>query len=169
MRDVLWPNLALDYKQISSQYPVDIFRSIQPTDSTPATMSIATSPLANALYSDSDDKTRMSMSRKHCQPGGEMVSFDHFSKDEVVPLKDLTCWPRAVICPACMEPSITRVRVKTCTGTHLMATLLFVCTVVGAAIPYVSRTFKDVEHYCCRCNRRLVTHHFGSGTEIHVF
>ncbi|KAH7129796.1 hypothetical protein B0J13DRAFT_132511 [Dactylonectria estremocensis] len=109
------------------------------------------------------------MSRKHRQPRDEMVSFDHFSKDEVVPLKDLTYWPRAVTCPACMEPSITRVRAKICTGTHLMAALLFVCSVVGAAFPYASRTFKDIEHYCCRCNRRLVTHHFQSGTEIHVF
>ncbi|KAH7012981.1 hypothetical protein EDB80DRAFT_709193 [Ilyonectria destructans] len=137
---------------------------------TPSPHRTHTNTMATPLYSDYDNKTTaMPMTRQPRQTGGEMVSFDHFSQETIVPLKDLTHWPRAVVCPACMEPSITRVRVKICTGTHLMAMLLFVCTVVGSVIPYASKTFKDVEHYCCRCNRRLVTHHFQTGTEIHVF
>ncbi|POR37871.1 Uncharacterized protein TPAR_01931 [Tolypocladium paradoxum] len=128
-----------------------------------------TGTMATPLYSDCDNKTTLSMARQPRQTGGQMVSYDYFSQDEIVALKDLTHWPRAIACPACMEPSITRVQVKKCAGTHLMAALLFVCTVVGGAVPYVTRTFKDVEHYCCRCNRRLITHHFMSGTEIHVF
>ncbi|KAI5459585.1 hypothetical protein BGZ63DRAFT_254837 [Mariannaea sp. PMI_226] len=131
-----------------------------------------TSPFAmNELVTHPGPDTQTAMLPKFGsgQAGGEITSFNHFPKEEAVALKDLKFWPRVINCPACMEPSITRVNSKMCTGTHVMAGFFLVCTVVGVVIPYVVKSFRDVEHYCCRCNRRLVTHHFATGTEIHVF
>lgn len=51
----------------------------------------------------------------------------------------------------------------------VMAGLFFICSVVGAVYPYFSKTYKDVEHTCCRCGCKLATFHIMSGTEIHVF
>lgn len=69
-------------------------------------------------HTEPDAKTGMFPKMGPRQAGGEITSFDHFSRESIVPLKDLTHWPRAVECPACMEPSITRVNVKICKGTQ---------------------------------------------------
>ncbi|KAF4969637.1 hypothetical protein FZEAL_10205, partial [Fusarium zealandicum] len=78
----------------------------------------------------------------------EITSFDTISPSTVVPLTKLKHWPRAVLCPACREFSITRVERKVCSGTHAMAALMTLCTVVGGPIVYFSKPFKNVEHYC---------------------
>ncbi|RSL72191.1 hypothetical protein CEP53_001188 [Fusarium sp. AF-6] len=98
-----------------------------------------------------------------------LTAFEGISPSNIVPLRKLKQWPRAVLCPACREISITRVERKVCSGTHAMAALMFMCTIVGGPVVYMSKAFKNVEHYCCRCNRRLATFHFNTGTEIHVY
>ncbi|RSM08682.1 hypothetical protein CDV31_008024 [Fusarium ambrosium] len=97
------------------------------------------------------------------------TAFEGISPSNIVPLRKLKQWPRAVLCPACRELSITRVERKVCSGTHAMAALMLMCTIVGGPVVYMSKAFKNVEHYCCRCNRRLATFHFNTGTEIHVY
>lgn len=90
------------------------------------------------------------------------------SRTNVVPLSLLKRWPATVECPACRELTHTNARVKTGHGTHWMATLLFFTTGLGVIIPYVTNFSKNVHHYCFRCGKKLVTHHFGSGTETHL-
>ncbi|CAF3510434.1 unnamed protein product [Fusarium graminearum] len=99
----------------------------------------------------------------------EITAFNTISPTNIVPLRKLKQWPRGVLCPACREISITRVERKICGGTHAMAALMFACTIVGGPLAYVGKQWKNAEHYCCRCDRRLVTWHFSSGTEIHVW
>lgn len=50
-----------------------------------------------------------------------------------------------------------------------MALVLLICTGIGSPFSYLSKTFKDVEHYCLGCERKLVTVYTLSGAEIHVF
>ncbi|KAM5356795.1 hypothetical protein ACJ41O_003441 [Fusarium nematophilum] len=120
-------------------------------------------------YSDDDDDNKIELFHPGQSDDAELTSFNTISPQNVVPLTKLKHWPRAVNCPSCRELSITRVERKICSGTHAFAALLFLCTVVGGPIVYMSKAFKNVEHYCCRCNRRLATFHFNTGTEIHVY
>ncbi|KAL3607413.1 hypothetical protein FPOAC2_02397 [Fusarium poae] len=98
----------------------------------------------------------------------EIAALNTIPPTNFVPLWKLKQWPRAVFCPACRELSITRVERKICGGTHAMAALMFACTILGGPLAYIGKQWKNVEHYCCRCDRRLATWHFSSGTEIHV-
>ncbi|KAF5136498.1 hypothetical protein E5D57_000261 [Metarhizium anisopliae] len=92
-------------------------------------------------------------------PGIAAMSFDTMAESDITPLKSLARWPRHIRCPGCRQLSVTRVHRKISSGTH----------VLGSVYPYFSKTYKDVEHSCCRCGCKLATYHVMSGTEIHVF
>jgi hypothetical protein len=47
-----------------------------------------------------------------------LTAFEGISPSNIVPLRKLKQWPRAVLCPACRELSITRVERKVCSGTQ---------------------------------------------------
>jgi hypothetical protein len=49
-----------------------------------------------------------------------------------------------------------------------MAAMFFFTTGIGVFIPYVANPFKNVEHACMKCGRRLATRRFGSGTKAHL-
>lgn len=121
-------------------------------------------------------------------PGIAATSFDTMAESDITPLKSLARWPRHIRCPGCRQLSVTRVRRKISSGTQyvfftctsivvnilliessFMAGLFFLCSVLGSVYPYFSKTYKDVEHSCCRCGCKLATYHVMSGTEIHVF
>ncbi|KAF4459035.1 Litaf-like zinc finger domain-containing [Fusarium albosuccineum] len=131
-----------------------------------------TKPRSRTMWSDtsseSDNKIEL-FAPGQSKQNNDITAFDTISPSNAIPIRKLKQWPRPVMCPACRELSITRVERKVCNGTHAMAALMFVCTVVGGPIVYMSKAFKNVEHYCCRCNRRLATFHFNTGTEIHVY
>ncbi|KPM38868.1 hypothetical protein AK830_g7706 [Neonectria ditissima] len=74
--------------------------------------------MSTTMYSDYDNNTSLPGQTKSRHTAGELSSFAHFSTDAVVPLKDLTHWPRVIDCPACLSPSITRVQLKVVPGTH---------------------------------------------------
>ncbi|KJK79421.1 hypothetical protein H634G_05012 [Metarhizium anisopliae BRIP 53293] len=84
-------------------------------------------------------------------PGMAAISFDTMAESDITPLKSLARWPRHIRCPGCRQLSVTRVRRKISSGTHVMAGLFFLCGVLGSVYPYFSKTYKDVEHSCCRC------------------
>ncbi|KAG5657040.1 hypothetical protein KAF25_011209 [Fusarium avenaceum] len=117
----------------------------------------------------SDDSNKIELFSPGETQRSDITAFNTISTSNVVPLRKLQHWPRAVVCPSCRELSLTRVEHKVCGGTHAMAALMFACTVVGGVIAYTGKQWKNAEHYCCRCNRRLATWHFSSGTEIHVW
>ncbi|KUI70967.1 hypothetical protein VM1G_06574 [Cytospora mali] len=96
------------------------------------------------------------------------IGHGSLSRANVVPLSLLKRWPATVECPACGELTHTNTRFETGNGTHWMATLLFFTTAVGVVVPYMSDFAKNVQHNCLRCGRTLATHHFGSGTEVHL-
>jgi hypothetical protein len=48
----------------------------------------------------------------------EITAFSTISPSNIVPLRKLKQWPRAVVCPACREVSLTRVERKICGGTQ---------------------------------------------------
>ncbi|EGU80166.1 hypothetical protein IWW34DRAFT_779812 [Fusarium oxysporum f. sp. albedinis] len=103
-------------------------------------MATTTKQRFHTLFKDdpSDDHNKIELfSPLESQQQTEITAFNTISQSNVVPLRKLKQWPRAVICPACRELSLTRVERKICGGTQ--------------------------------CNRRLVTWHFSSGTEIHVW
>ncbi|KAF5251571.1 hypothetical protein FANTH_3181 [Fusarium anthophilum] len=135
-------------------------------------MAATTKKRFQTLFNDdpSDDNNKIELfSPLESQQQTEITAFNTISQSNVVPLRKLKQWPRAIICPACRELSLTRVERKICGGTHAMAALMFACTIVGGPLAYIGKQWKNTEHYCCRCNRRLVTWHFSSGTEIHVW
>ncbi|KAH6883476.1 LITAF-like zinc ribbon domain-containing protein [Thelonectria olida] len=119
-------------------------------------------------YSDHDGKTGpLALESSHRNK--TLLSFDGISQSTVVPLTELKLLPRAIVCPACQESSITRIERKICAYTHVIAGFLFLCTIVGGPVPYFSERYKDAVHYCCRCNKRLATFHPEKGTELHVY
>ncbi|KAF5699420.1 Litaf-like zinc finger domain-containing protein [Fusarium globosum] len=80
------------------------------------------------LFKDdaSDDNNKIELfSPLESQQQTEITAFNTISQSNVVPLRKLKQWPRAVICPACRELSLTRVERKICGGTHAMAALMF--------------------------------------------
>lgn len=48
----------------------------------------------------------------------EITAFNTISPSDIVPLRKLKQWPRAILCPACRELSLTRVERKICGGTQ---------------------------------------------------
>ncbi|KAH7198750.1 uncharacterized protein B0J16DRAFT_379194 [Fusarium flagelliforme] len=126
--------------------------------------------LSSPFYEDSpNDNNKIELFPLPETQEADITAFNTISPSNVVPLRKLKQWPRAIICPACRELSLTRIERKITGGTHAMAALMFVCTIVGGPLAYTGKQWKNVEHYCCRCNRRLATWHFSSGTEIHVW
>ncbi|KAF4447145.1 hypothetical protein F53441_9290 [Fusarium austroafricanum] len=95
----------------------------------------------------------------------EITAFNTISLSNVVPLRKLKQWPRAVTCPACRELSLTRVERKICGGTHAMAALMFFCTIVGGPLAYMGKQWKNFQErrfmfgrwYRCIMKPKIVT------------
>ncbi|KAF5023626.1 hypothetical protein F66182_4328 [Fusarium sp. NRRL 66182] len=105
-------------------------------------------PIFNDSESDDDNKMEL-FAPGQAQNANEITAFDTISPSNIVPLRKLKQWPRAVVCPACRELSLTRVEHKICGGTHAMAGLMFLCTILGGPMAYLGKQWKNAEHYCC--------------------
>lgn len=49
-----------------------------------------------------------------------------------------------------------------------MATFFLLSTGIFAFLPYSMDHFKNAEHSCMKCGRRLATQRFGGGTRSHL-
>ncbi|EEU38269.1 uncharacterized protein NECHADRAFT_77065 [Fusarium vanettenii 77-13-4] len=158
------------YLRIKSRSIVQYGNSSTQHKFTMATTTTTKSKFHTMFYDDpSCQDNKMDLFAPSQSQDNGLTAFEGISPSNIVPLRKLKQWPRAVLCPACRELSITRVERKICSGTHVMAAFMLMCTIVGGPVVYMSKAFKNVEHYCCRCNRRLATFHFNTGTEIHVY
>ncbi|KAF4969943.1 hypothetical protein FSARC_2929 [Fusarium sarcochroum] len=83
----------------------------------PATTKQRFHTIFNEDATDDNDKIEL-FAPGHNQHENEITAFDTISPSNVVPLRKLKQWPRAVVCPACRELSLTRVERKICGGTH---------------------------------------------------
>jgi hypothetical protein len=83
-------------------------------------MATATKQRFQNLFKDdpSDDNNKIELFSLESQQPTEITAFNTISQSNVVPLRKLKQWPRAVICPACQELSLTRVERKVCGGTQ---------------------------------------------------
>ncbi|KAI4596750.1 hypothetical protein KJ359_005092 [Pestalotiopsis sp. 9143b] len=88
--------------------------------------------------------------------------------NNVVPLPLLGRFPALAECPGCRSVSPTSVRYRNGKGTHWMATFFLFSTGIFAFLPYSMDHFKNAEHSCMKCGRRLATQRFGGGTRSHL-
>jgi hypothetical protein len=65
-----------------------------------------------------DDNNKIELFTPGETQQNDITAFNTISPSNVVPLRKLKQWPRAVICPSCRELSLTRVEHKICGGTQ---------------------------------------------------
>ncbi|KAH6654003.1 LITAF-like zinc ribbon domain-containing protein [Truncatella angustata] len=86
----------------------------------------------------------------------------------LVPLPLLARYPALAECPGCRSVGPTSVHHRAGKGTHWMATFFFFTTGILALLPYTMDHFKNAEHTCMKCGRKLATQRFGGGTKAHL-
>lgn len=75
--------------------------------------------LPSSFYEEtSNDNNKIELFPLPESQGGDITAFNTISPTNVVPLRKLKQWPRAIICPACREISLTRIERKITGGTQ---------------------------------------------------
>ncbi|KAK6087979.1 litaf-like zinc finger domain-containing protein [Seiridium cupressi] len=93
---------------------------------------------------------------------------EHQVPANVVPLPLLKRYTALAECPACRGVGPTNVKHRAGKGTHWMATFFFFTTGIFVFLPYAMDHFKNAEHVCMKCGRKLATQRFGGSTKAHL-
>ncbi|ROW15993.1 hypothetical protein VPNG_02564 [Cytospora leucostoma] len=81
----------------------------------------------------------------------------------VTPLHMLGDQSDTVDCPFCMKRVETMVVKKSSQWTHIWGTICFCSTVIGAPIPYYRDWYKNLEHHCQNCKRKIAHRRYNAG------
>ncbi|KAA8903577.1 LITAF-like zinc ribbon domain-containing protein [Sphaerosporella brunnea] len=85
-----------------------------------------------------------------------------------MPLGALSRSPAPVDCPSCGVRGLTTCAYQSGDSAHLWA-LIFCFLICAPCIPYVVKSFKDVQHSCGSCGVPLALWHKSGGVDILIF
>ncbi|KAI5859128.1 LITAF-like zinc ribbon domain-containing protein [Tricharina praecox] len=82
-----------------------------------------------------------------------------------MPLASLSRSPAPVDCPSCGARALTACSYQSGDNAHLWA-LIFCCLLCAPCVPYVVKSFKDVQHSCGNCAVPLALWHKSGGVDV---